>query len=106
MMNHKIIVGAVFLVAVIVICASAFRGFGTISDNAYQLATATYGACMAQSVERLDRVQSMLDDEEFVSGMSKKEVRWFKSIFEQARNNQWQAAAQTAKRMMEDQVEY
>jgi hypothetical protein len=75
-----------------------------VSENAYQLATATCGACLAKSVDRLEWVEPLLADEDFASTMSVKEVRWFNSIFNNAPNDDWTRAAQSASQMMEDQV--
>ena len=105
-MNSKVFGGVTLLVIAVAALTLISRGYGEISENAYQLATATYGACLAESIDRLERVESLLDDDVFTSRMSGKEVRWFKSIFKKARNDDWTRAAQLAKRMMKDQVVY
>ena len=103
--NTMIVTAAFCLVATLWIVFSMSRGYGKISDNSYQLATATYGACMAKSVDRINRAESLLEDEQFRVGISKQEIRWFAKIFADVRKNRWSSAAQAAKQMMEDQVD-
>lgn len=79
-------------------------GYGKVSDTAYEVATAVYSACLAESEARIDRVEDLLDDEAFVEQMSDEEVQWLRSIIAKARDGKWQAAAKKARRMMEDQV--
>lgn len=104
---NKTIIGVSLLgvVTILLIVYTFSRGYGKISDNAYKLATATYGACMARSVERINRAESLLENERFRSGISNQELNWFKKIFADARNDRWRQAARAARHMMEDQVE-
>lgn len=82
----------------------AGRGYGEVSENAYQFATATYGACLAKSPDRLSQLESMLDQPEFISGLTDQEIRWLKKMVSTARADNWQRAAELARQMMEDQA--
>lgn len=95
---------ALLLLAITASVAISGCGYGEISDNAYDLATATYGACMAQDMARIERVKKMLEDEAFAAGLTTSEIGWFELIIDDAQNEDWETAASSAKRMLEDQV--
>ena len=64
---------------------------------------ALYSACQSKNDERLNRIENLLSE---ASEMPENERRWVEAIIAQARNNDWKAAANDARRMMEDQVKY
>ena len=45
-------------------------------------------------------------DREDTPGVSENERRWLESMIRTARDGDWKSAANSARRMMEDQVEY
>ena len=102
------ILGIVLLIGVIAFVVYWFsqESYGKISDNAYQLATATFGACKAKSVERLDKIDELLEDESFSSQMTKQEIAWFTKLIDRARNGNWEGAAKSAEQMMKEQISY
>lgn len=103
----KLAAGVIAFLAMGIILVWGFSDrYGPISKNAYQLATATYGACMAKSPDRIERVDALLNDESFIAGMSKKEIGWFRDILADANRQNWDDAAKQAKLMIEEQVEY
>lgn len=79
-------------------------GYGAISDDAYDLALASYGACLAKSEQRIQQIQIILDDPESLENLTAQEHRWFRDLISKTRSNQWNRAATIAKRMMKDQV--
>lgn len=101
-----ILVGGLVVLSAAIAWWLSREHYGDISDKAYELATATYGACMAKSEQRIDRVEALLDDKEIASQISEQEMRWFRSIIQRARSDNWTSAAKSAKQMMQDQVEY
>lgn len=81
-------------------------GYGEISKNAYDLAIASYGACLSQSETRIAKVESLLADPAFAIDMSDQEQKWFRDLIAKTKSDQWQKAAKIARRMMEDQVQH
>ena len=81
-------------------------GYGQISKNAYDLAIASYGACLSKSETRMEKVESLLADPVFANDMSDQEQQWFRDLIAKTKSDQWQKAARIAKRMMEDQVDH
>ena len=101
-----ILVAALSLVAVGAIWFWSSSGYGKISENAYELAVASYGACLAKSDQRIERIESMLSSDEFASSMTQQEIGWFQDLLADAKSERWDSAASVAKQMMQDQVEY
>ena len=103
----KWIVLAIGLLVVIGIYLSSGRGYGKVSDRAYKVATALYSACLCKSEARLEKVSQLIaNDESIDQPIPSHERAWLASIVEQAQEGDWAAAAQSSRRMMEDQVEY
>ena len=94
------------MVCLILAISIGCGGYGSVSDRAYEYSTATYSACLAKSTERLDRIEEMLSAEGTESTMEPHEVVWIEKIIDEARSGNWESAAKSARRMMEDQVEY
>ena len=103
----KWILAAIALLVIVGIYLSSGRGYGKVTDRSYKVATALYGACLSKSEERLEKVSLLIVDDEGVDApIPSHERAWLTSIVEQAQNGDWESAAQSSKRMMEDQVEY
>ena len=103
----KWILLAIGLLVIVGIYLSSGRGYGKVSDRSYKVATALYSACLSKSEARLEKVsQLIVDDEDTDQPIPSHERAWLTSIVEQAQGGDWAAAAQSSKRMMEDQVEY
>jgi len=86
---------------------SVGRGYGKVSDRSYKVATALYGACLSKNEARLEAVSKLIvDDEGADESIPSHEREWLTSIVEQAQDGNWESAAKSSKRMMEDQVEY
>ena len=69
----------------------------------------TLRCCLAKSDARLESIEGLLDedaDREHTPGVSQDERRWLESMIQTARDGDWESAAKSARRMMEDQVEY
>ncbi|MDB4778365.1 hypothetical protein OAG68_02805 [bacterium] len=81
------------------------QGYGKVSRRTYDMATAIYGACLARSENRVDKIQQLLSqDTAETSDMSIRERKWLNNIIQKAKNGNWESAAKAAKRIMEDQV--
>ena len=95
------------LVVTVGIYLSSGRGYGKVSDRSYKVATALYGACLSKNEARLEKIGELIVDEEGVDEpIPSHERAWLTSIVERAQEGDWASAAQSSKRMMEDQVEY
>ncbi|QEG23744.1 hypothetical protein [Mariniblastus fucicola] len=104
------VVLGVVMIAVLVFLFSP-RGYGEVSPDAYEVSKALYGACLAESDERLEAIDVRLSagsdvDPESSLAVSETERRWLESMISTARNGDWKSAARSARRMMEDQVKY
>ncbi len=111
-LTAKVIGGILLSLFIAVGIFWATRGYGKISPNGYDYATALYGACLAKSEPRIARVAIMLEQEQSkptgdpIDRISQRERGWLEGIVQLARQDQWERAAKMARRMMEDQVEY
>ena len=81
------------------------RGYGEVSRKSYEFSMALYSACRSQSVERLNRIEELLD-ETGIDELPANERRWIEDIISKARHDQWEAAEGDARIMMQDQVKY
>ena len=83
------------------------RGYGKVSPDAYEVSKALYGACLAKNEQRLQALDVLLDgDADGSFTVSEAERKWLEAMIDTAKDGDWKAAAQSARRMMEDQVEY
>ncbi len=80
--------------------------YGEVSERAYEIATATYGACLAKDENRLAKIEELLNDQEFASDLSAEESDWILQMVTTARSGDWESAAKSAKQMMLDQVQF
>ena len=99
---------AIFLVLAVVVYLWVNNGYGKVSPKTYELSKALYGACLAKSDERIEKVDLILSAESARGGVeiTRQEKAWLNRIIRKARNGKWEAAAKSSRRMMEDQVEY
>lgn len=79
-------------------------GYGKVSNTTYRAATALYSAALAKSAIRLDAVSDFLDEQPS-DAVPQHELVWLQEIIELGKNGEWDAAAHSAKRIMEDQIE-
>jgi len=108
MSNGKVVLP---IIGVLLIGAAVFfwssRGYGEVSPDAYAVSKALVGACQAKSSERLEAVIALLDkDADTPLSVSDTERGWLESIIKTAKGGDWEFAAKSARRMMDDQVEY
>ena len=80
------------------------RGYGTVSHQTYEFSKAIYGACLAKSEQRLDKIEELLDDPSNAE-LPSHERKWLDAIISNARAEKWEAAAKKARSMMEDQAQ-
>ncbi len=100
-----LVVGVFVVTGVIYWCSS---GYGKVSGDAYEVAKALYSSCLSKSDERLDLVVELLEGEGDNEPLeiTDRERRWLDSMIQKARSGDWETAANSARQMMEDQVEH
>ena len=109
-MSRPTRISAAFFVPVViaaVFLAGCNSGFGEVSQDAYQVAQALYGCCLAKSEPHLDAVEAMLESgssDDQPLQISAEERKWLTAMISTARDGGWESAAKSARRMMEDQV--
>ena len=80
------------------------RGYGTVSHQTYEFSKAIYGACLAKSEQRLDKIEELLDDPSNAE-LPSHERKWLETIIADARAENWKTASKKARRMMENQAQ-
>lgn len=80
-------------------------GYGEVSPASYEYAKALYSACNRKSTESLGKIQEDLRRAEEAGDISSQEANWLEDIIRAAENEKWEAAMNSARRMMDDQVQ-
>ena len=94
------LVVAAFLVSVL------FSGCGypEVSPKTYELAKALYSATNLNQVERLDAVETLINDAVEREEISSSEADYLLGIISRARDGDWEHAQQETRKLMEDQI--
>lgn len=101
----KKLVLALFAIVLILVCSWWMnRGYGTVSQQTYEFSKAIYGACLAKSEQRLDKIEQLMDDPSNAE-LPSHERTWLDAIISNARAGNWESAAKKARSMMEDQAQ-
>ena len=102
--NQSICLGLVALVGVLLaIGLWSNQGYGKVSPETYQYSKALYSACLNKNKEHLSKIETLLSSNENVP---QNEREWLDAIVAQAHSDDWVAASQDARRMMEDQISH
>lgn len=104
--QHVLGIAAIILVVAASIYLLTNRGYGKVSRETYDVATAIYSACLSKSEPRIEKIEQMMleRDETVEDPMTDQERRWLDSIIQKARNGYWESAAKDARQIMEDQT--
>jgi hypothetical protein len=81
------------------------RGYGKVSQQTYEYSKALYSACLSKNNEHLNKIVNLLASDDKTK-LPDNERKWLDAIIAEARDGNWETAAQKARRMMEDQVEF
>jgi len=92
------------IVACLILCFCGC-GYGKVGDKAYGYARALYTVCNLKNPERLVKVETQLQQATVGHDFSEREKQWLLDIVSQAKRNQWETAAKSARRMISDQIE-
>ena len=79
-------------------------GYGEVSPKTYEYAKALYSICNRKDAGRLDVIETQIKEDTDAGQLNEQEADWLLAIVEDARQADWQAAGQAARRMMEDQI--
>jgi len=106
-MSESVVKKLVFaLLAIVLVVGGSWwmnRGYGTVSHQTYEFSKAIYGACLAKSEPRIDKIEQLLDDPSNAE-LPPHERKWLDAIIANARAANWDAAAKKARSMMQDQA--
>ena len=81
------------------------RGYGEVSEKAYEYAQALYSICNRQDKGRLEGLAELVQASVDESEVSSQEAAWLGAIIDEAREGEWKSASKRARRLMEDQVD-
>jgi hypothetical protein len=100
--NHvPLCILAAFCISVVAGCG----GYGEVSPTAYEYAKAVYSIANRKATDTLDTTAEQIDAARQRGELSDREARWLAAMIDDAKEGDWEAAGQKARRMMEDQVE-
>ena len=93
------------LMILLVVLQFSGCGYGEVSPTTYEYAKALYSITNRQLSERLDAVSEQVAARHAAGEISGREAQWLEAIIDNARNERWQEAMESARQMMEDQVQ-
>jgi hypothetical protein len=82
------------------------RGYGEVSDKAYEIATALYSVCNRQDTAKLQEIENLLASAQSDSSLSHVETGILQEILQTARAGDWESATSKSRALLEDQVKY
>lgn len=82
-----------------------FSGYGRTSRLGYEFAASVFSACNQRDLERLQRIERMIDEYRKKDEIHRAEYRWLKSIISLARANRWEKAELEARRLLNAQID-
>jgi hypothetical protein len=82
------------------------RGYGEVSDKAYEFATALYSVCNRQDSSKLAGIESLLASAQANDNLSHEEAEMLREILQVAKAGNWLTAVSETRLLMMDQVKY
>jgi hypothetical protein len=82
------------------------RGYGEVSNKAYDIATALYSVCNRQDATKLAGIESLLTSAQSDASLSPSEIAVLQEILRTAQAGNWVSAVSESRALMEDQVKY
>lgn len=97
-------IGLVLAIVALMVACYFFlpRGYGPVSNEAYQFAKALYGAALEHSEERMSIIEERLDKD--LESLTPNEQRWLQAMVDDGRAGRWTRVTAAARQMMEDQI--
>lgn len=96
-----------FLQLVGLLTISAFFpgcGYPEVSPKAYELTKALYSATNLKQVERLNAVESLIEEAVKAQEITAQEADYLSDIITRAREGDWEKAQEETRALMEDQI--
>lgn len=107
MTRNRYVTIALSVIAVIAVLYFFFgRGYGKMSPLGYDFAQALYSACNQKDLERVNKVEALIQEYFDKDEIHKQERRWLNSIIHLARKEKWSRAQQEARKLLDAQIEY
>lgn len=82
------------------------RGYGEVSDKAYDITTALYSVCNRQDATKLAGVEALLATAQSDATLSAAESEILQAILRTAQAGDWESATRETRTLLEDQVKY
>lgn len=80
-------------------------GYPKVSPTAYELSMSLYNVSNRKLKDQLPAVEERIAEAKNNEEISEREAKWLEDIVALAAKNRWKKAMQSARRMMEDQVD-
>ncbi len=100
-----------YVAVLLVSCLAAYLvfsrcGYGDVSNESYEIATALYSVCNRQDSSKLTSISDLLNSAEAEKTITPAEASMLRKILDQAAASNWAAATAESRKLMEDQVKY
>jgi len=96
---------AAAIIAAALLSQLAGCGYPQVSPKTYELSKALYSVCNQKSAERLPIISELIQDSLADGSIGESEGKWLNDIIAIAQNGDWESAAQSARRILADQVD-
>ncbi|MBD3672282.1 MAG: hypothetical protein HUJ26_02035 [Planctomycetaceae bacterium] len=85
-------------------CVLTGCGYPDVSPQAYSIAKSLYSATNLKQTDRLNAIESLIEESLKQEELSDREAAYLKEIIETARAGDWEDAQQEVRELMEDQI--
>lgn len=93
------------LMAVLAVCLlGSGCGYPEVSPQTYSLAKSLYSATNLKQTERLDNIETLIEESLSHSEITPREADYLRDILETARAGHWEDAQLESRALMEDQI--
>ena len=96
------------LIAVVVLTVAYFfftSGYGKTTQLGYEFTQALYSACNQQDLERVRKIEMLINEYTDKQELPAKEKRWLDNIIRLAHEGQWKKAQRNARELLDAQVD-
>lgn len=80
------------------------RGYGQVSERGYEIATSLYSVCNRKDLPRLAIVEELVTETSNDGVLPPHEAKWFRRIIANAHSGDWERAAASIRRLLDDQA--
>lgn len=88
-----------------IVTASGCGRYGNVNAAAYDSATALYSISNRKAEDKLPVMIEQIHAAKTAGDLSQQEAEWLEEIVGDARDGNWESAANASRRMMEEQVD-